>query len=471
MMEQQILNLESLQNRLEVQADANTQTPWWKTGLKMAAVMCKVIPLVQPAGGYIGTGMEMAANFDANKPYDTVLQGTQLADKIISTQLQTVAEGVGAAVKAAKGEVGDAAKFIVDNLGVSKTGLTDYVTGMKAALDGIHAPADKVQAELERLKALSPEFKTESEKIEALQKQQADLLRDTAETMLKLASLADLITENLLAMDTLREELASQPVLDPRATMYVNALNRRAIERLQKYHYYMAKAYEYRLLKPSMQPLNLDDLIDELSNSVIGPEGNVIPAEQFAALKDIYRDAISTVAEEIFTMYNNNRPELSAPVRFNLTPEEIASINEGQTVRLNLMDLGIFPSANENVRIVDFKVYQIATEPVSGPYEQNAYIDLRIEHSGLSRLMAAGQTYLFRHYNRETVNPITWGARYFPVDADVIPITPSAASGSLLRSLLSGDAVSDMMLYSRPSVWATWSFPCRCTTTPARTST
>ena len=47
----------------------------------------------------------------------------------------------------------------------------------------------------------------------------------------------------------------------------------------------MAKAYEYRLLKPSMRPLNLDDLIDELSSSVIGPEGNVIPAEQFARSK------------------------------------------------------------------------------------------------------------------------------------------------------------------------------------------
>ncbi|UCG47655.1 MAG: hypothetical protein JSU94_19495 [Phycisphaerales bacterium] len=456
-MEQAILSIQSLENYLKSQADANTQTPWWKTGLKMAAVMCKVIPLVQPAAGYIGTGMEMAASFDPNKPYDTVLEGTQLVDQIISTQLDTVATGVGAAANAATGDVGDAAKFIVDSLGVSKTGLTDYVTGMKAALDGIHAPADKVKAELERLKALSPEFKSQAERIEDLQAQQGELARDTAQTLLKLTSLADLITENLLALDTLREDLASQPTLDPRAAMYVNALNRRAVERLLKYHYYMAKAYEYRLLKPYTQALNLDDLMDELANSV-GPDGDVIPAEQFATLKGIYRDAIATVAEEIFTMYNNNPPELSAPVRFNLTPEEIAAINAGETVRLNLMDLGVFPSSDENVRIVDFKVYQIATQAVGGSYEQNAYVDLRIEHSGLSKLMSAGQTYLFRHYNRQTTNPITWGARYFPVDDDVIPIAPGAATASLLRSLLSGDAVSDMMLYSRPSVWADLEF-------------
>ena len=151
-MEQQVLRLQALENALEMDAALNMQTPWWKTGLKMAAVMCKVIPLVQPAAGYIGTGMEMAANFDANKPYDTVLQGTQLIDKIISTQMETAASAVGAAAHAATGDVGDAAKLIVDSLGVSKTGLTDFVNGLKAAAEGVRAPADKVHAELERLK-------------------------------------------------------------------------------------------------------------------------------------------------------------------------------------------------------------------------------------------------------------------------------------------------------------------------------
>ncbi len=458
-MEQRVLSIKALEDRLRAEAVQNTQTPWWKTGLKMAAVMCKVIPLVQPAAGYLGTGMEMAANFDANQPYDTVLQGTQLIDKMISTQLDTVATGVGAAASAATGDVGDAAKFIVDSLGVSKTGLTDYVTGMKAALEGINAPAEKVQAELNRLKSESPEFKAQAEAIEALQQQHAELVRDTTQTMLRLASLADLITENLLALDILREDLASVQTLDPRAAMYVAALNRRAVERLQKYHYYMAKAYEYRLLKSYTQPLNLNTLMDELLNSAApASSGAVIPPAQFATLKAIYRDALATVAEEIFTMYNNNPPELSAPVRFNLTPEEIADINAGRTVRLNLMDLGIFPSAEENVRIVNFKVYQIATEPAGGPYEQNAFVNLRIEHSGLSRLMSAGQTWLFRHYNRQTTNPITWGARYFPVDTDVIEIAPSAAAASLLKSLLSSSASSEMMLYSRPSAWADLEF-------------
>jgi hypothetical protein len=458
-MEQEVLSLQSLENHLRAEAVENTREPWWKTGLKMAAVMCKVIPLAQPVAGYLGTGMEMAANYDSNKPYDTVLQGTQLVDKMISDEVSTVSSALSAAVGAATGSGGgELVKVAIDKLGISKTGVTDYVSGMKGVLEGMQAPADKVDAELKRLEGLSPEFKAQSEEIQALQDQQAQFARDTAQTMLSLVSLSDMIRENLLAMDTLRDELASIPTLDPRAAMYVQALKRRAVERLQKYHYYMAKAYEYRLLKPYTQPLNLDDLMDAFATTAIGPEGNVIPAEQFATLKGIYKDAVATVAEEIFTMYNNNRPELSAPMRFRLTADELATINAGQPVRLNLMDLGIFPSTDENVRIVNFKVYEIETSPVGGVYEENAYVDLRIEHSGLSKLMSNGQTYLFRHYNRQTTNPITWGARYFPFDNDVIAIEPSAASSSLLRSLLSGAATSDMMLYSRPSAWADLEF-------------
>jgi len=458
-MEQRILSLQALENQLKSQADTNMQTPWWKTGLKIAAVICKVVPIVQPAAGWIGGGMEMAVNFNPDDPYSTVMAGTQLVDKAISDELNQAANAVGMALDAAKGTAyGSVGKVIVDSLGVSKTGLTDYVSGMKKAIEEIHAPSDKINAEMERLKALSPEFKAQAEAIEELQKQHGQFARDTIETLVKLNALSDTVQEDLLSMDTLREDLASVPTMDSRAVMYIQDLKRRAIERLQKYHYYMAKAYEYRLLKPYTQPLNLDDLMEEFANTAIPDTGDVIPADQFATLKGIYKDAVATVAEEIFTLYNNNRPELSAPVRFNLTADELAAINAGQSVVVNLMDLGIFPSNEENVRIVNFKVYQIQTEPVGGAYEQNAYVDLRIEHSGLSRLMSNGQTYLFRHYNRETTNPITWGARYFPVDGDVNPIEPSAASASLLRSLLSSTASSDMMLYSRPSAWADLEF-------------
>jgi hypothetical protein len=72
----------------------------------------------------------------------------------------------------------------------------------------------------------------------------------------------------------------------------------------------------------------------------------------------------------------------------------------------------------------------------------------------VSRLKKDGRIHLFRHYNQDTENPFVWGGRYDAIDDQLDPIRPSDASDSLLRSLLSGPAVSDMLLYSRPSAWA-----------------
>jgi len=50
------------------------------------------------------------------------------------------------------------------------------------------------------------------------------------------------------------------------------------------------------------------------------------------------------------------------------------------------------------------------------------------------------------------------GTRYDWYDDMADPIKPSAASDSLLRSLLQSDMAQDMQLYSRPSAWANLNF-------------
>jgi len=450
-----ILRLEALENQLEWDASLNLREPWWKTSLKMAGVLCKMIPIQQPIAGFIGEGLTIAANFDPDDPYSTVIQSTQLVDTIVETTIDDVAAAVGIVASAATGDVGGAISDTLGEIGEAIPSLTDGINGMVEVLQGIEAPAEEIQAELERLKGQSPEFKQLAEEIEDLLDQQATFARDLAETMLALASNINLIRENLQAMDALREDLATVEIPDPRALTYLDNLERRSLRRLLKYHYYMAKAYEYRLLEEYTEPLDLGPFFDHLvNNTYIGEGINVIPQEQFDTLKSLYQDKIATVAEKIFTDYSSHTPELSAPVRFNLTQDELDRINQGQTVRLNLMDLGIFPADEENIRIFDLEIFAIDTIPIDGDYEQNAQVDIRFEHSGLSRLMSKGQTYLFRHYNEQTDDPIVWGGRYFPVDDDVIAIKPSAAQISLLKTLLSETASQDMLLYSRPAAWA-----------------
>jgi len=152
-------------------------------------------------------------------------------------------------------------------------------------------------------------------------------------------------------------------------------------------------------------------------------------------------------------MYNNNRPELSIPVRFTLTQQDKDILNAGGTINLKLYERGMIPPYEENVRIVKFKVHDIQVH-LEGNASSFAYFDLLMEHSGRSMMRDKGEIYWFDHINSQTVNPITWGIRYDANNGIVNTKEPSAASNSLLHSLLPSLSDSTIMIYSRPGAWA-----------------
>ena len=227
-----------------------------------------------------------------------------------------------------------------------------------------------------------------------------------------------------------------------------------------KYHYYVAKSYEYRLLEEYTEPLDLEDLFYELTNNTqVGTGGQVIPADQFESLKGVYTGIISNIISKISSDYNENGASTdAAPLRFNLTADELALLNDGQTVTLNLMEIpDAFPLFEENARILNINIFDIQTSPLDGDYQDNAYVEIFIQHNGLSKLISDGETYLFQHFIADNSNPFKWGAWYYPNDLDIQPVTPSPANTSLLYSVLNtgGTATNDnLMLYSRPAVWS-----------------
>ncbi|UCG49377.1 MAG: hypothetical protein JSU94_06260 [Phycisphaerales bacterium] len=446
-------DLETLENDLEDQARHALREPWWRTGLKLAAKTSQMIPLLEPA---VGGVLNFAAEFDPDDPWGTILAGAQLGDTLVNEEIDSAATLIGLAGAAAKGDAGAGAKAIAGQVTQLKFDLTGGLEQMEQILRNREAPADEIQAELERLAANSTEFQGVLKELEALNLRKGEFARELSDTMLEVSGLSDRLVEALLEMDTLREDLASSAMLDPQAVMYLQNVERRATERLLKYHYYMAKAYEYRMVTPYEGTMNLDDLVAEIKGFEPNATGEVILPDQFATIKGVYTDAVATVAQSIYDHYIRHTPEKSAAVRFSLTPEELAALNDGRTVRLNLIDLPEveLPADREGLRIYDFSIVDIETLPVGGPYEPSAQLDVTIEHSGLSKLVRDGQTYQFVHRPGKTLDPIEWTFQHFPYDADTIPIRPSKAHQSLLESLLDDAAASDMLLYSRPGAWA-----------------
>jgi peptidoglycan hydrolase CwlO-like protein len=317
-------------------------------------------------------------------------------------------------------------------------------------------PNNQVQAELDRLKAESREYQALIAETEVLNGQKVELLGRLETTFNNIATTSVSIQNNVLVIDGLgRDVFNGNSKRDLRAMQYLDDMERRAKERLLKYHYYMGKAYEYRLLQPYTAELNLSALVKSFTDiAEANPTQPVLNSQDFQNLKAVYEEQISTVTANILDMYNTNRPELSIPVRFSLTQEDKDALNSGASINLNIFERGMIPPYEENVRIVKFKIHDIQVH-LEGNSSSFAYFDLLMEHSGISMMRKNGEIYYFDHINRENQNPIIWGLRYDANNGIVNTKEPSFASQSLLYSLLSDlHAQDSIMIYSRPGAWA-----------------
>jgi len=427
-----------------------------KVGLRSAAWACKVVPVFQPGIGSMGEGLAELSSLDPDKMWESILG----EDDVTSTFLQSDFDTAASDQQTAKDgidpyAVESNALAYLGALRTASAGLSGGLADVKGFLAENKAAEPEVLTELERVESMNPEFQGLVERVKGLMQKNREFTDELITTMQKVAGLSNLITRNMLAIDAMNRDAApGLLVCDGKASAYLDDMEQRTYNRLLKYHYYLAKAYEYRLLKPYTETLNLQGLLQKFQDIAALNDDHTISYDQFEQFRALYEAKLSDVAEEIFDDYNASNIELSTGLPFALTSDEIARLNQGETVPLNLMGAGFFFPDEENVRIVDLDVHTIQTEPIGGSYGINPMLRIRMEHSGISNFKTDGFIYQFRHYNSETENPIIWEARWYP-DLEILNQTkPSAASQSLLCTLLGSTECESLMFFSRPSAWA-----------------
>jgi hypothetical protein len=453
--------LKMLEDELRRKAEKQLEEPWWKTGLKLAATVCSVLPVGQPALGAVGGAMNLAADYDKDDPWKTILG----AADVVKVYGEGVAGKMKEGAKLLAAEVDPtSAAFVAEKSAEAIQGwtgaLSDGMHGVYKVMSERQAPKSEVDALLQKLEAESPEFKQLSGDISDLLESKMDFAQKLSDAIQLISGIPNTISADLLAIDSAGRaaDRGTDVLHDGRLAMHLEGMERRARERLLKYHYYLAKSYEYRLLRPYRGGLDIDQIFEKMQElaelNIDSEKPYQLSKEQFESLKAVYHEVLSSIAEEIFTAYNQNQPELSAPRHFNLNKDEIQRLNAGLPVSINLMDLELFSIREENVRLVDVEIESLKVTTKGGGQRRLAELDLRFEHSGISQLRQAGRTIRFCHAAQGSTNPIAWGARYDATDQKITPIKPSAASDSLLRSLLKSDTAGSIMLYSRPAAWA-----------------
>ncbi len=434
---------------------------------KVAPVVCSIVPGVGTAVGMAistavtagNTALSMATNASDTYGYANAVGGfvdsasgflgsggfsniTNALNKIDISSLGSSASTVEDAYKTINGTVGP---------------LVNSIEKLHKTFAQSSTPSDQVQAELNKLKAESKEYQALIAESEVLNAKKEQLLQKLASTFENITTTSVNIQNNIVAIDGLgRDVFNNNSKRDLRAMQYLDGMERRAKERLLKYHYYMGKSYEYRLLKPYTAELNLSAMMNRfVTIAEANPQKTALDAQDFQNLKAIYEEQLSTVTANILDEYNTNRPEVTTPIRFTLTENDISELNSNRDIILNIFERGMVPPNHENARIVNFKIHDIKAHLEGNQNPSFANFELLLEHSGRSMMRKNGEIYWFDHINTQNQNPIVWGITYDAKHGIVDQQEPSSASQSLLYSLLDklGQA-NNIMIYSRPGAWA-----------------
>jgi len=257
-------------------ADRN-RVPSWKKGLAVASTLMKVVPVYQPALGTIGTGLDLIANFDPQRPLDSAGAAIDLVgqfkeenfkksaadfqETLASVNFDAYLRGVVVTNKGTDGKVTFTTNGIttwMKNVAAIVKPIGKGLSEIQNTLKDQTAPQSEVEAEFRRLRAIDPAFNSLSDDLSQLMTRKEVFGRQVNEALQTLASLQNSIQKDFLAIDGLnRDTSAGNAVLDERALRYLKQIERQAKEHLEKYYYQVRKSFEYRQLKPFTGELDL----------------------------------------------------------------------------------------------------------------------------------------------------------------------------------------------------------------------
>ena len=354
---------------------------------------------------------------------------------------------------------------LINNYHDLKNNITPVYNGisnLQKTFSKSSTPKNQVEAEFDRLKKQSAEYQEAVKLVEDFQRKLENLIAHLDQTFIKIHNYTSDVSNGLVTLNALRGDVfEGNSRRDLQAMQCVEKMRQQAMNRLVKYHYYMRKAYEYRLLRPYQGEYSLEDMYNRLearlSDSIaVHPDWfdsmEPVSADAYSTLSALFRKEVSDVIDEVITDYNSYTLESTVPISYIVPKEWLNTINANGEVVMNLFEQGVFSPNEENIRIVDFEIHYMETHVV-GNVGNATYMNLNLEHSGISRFRKDGEVYWFNHIPTSGSNPHTWGVRYDAISNETTTIEPSFASQSLLYSLLEGNS-TNMMLFSRPGAWS-----------------
>ena len=440
-------------------AKNNLEGSWFKKVLGVIGKVVNAAPIPIPgvkevAQGVIG-GMELITGINSDAPLETVFQAPNVVSHFLNaaSDIETHAR--------------DAEKKRKDHRESDRTGgswITDVRKLMKGTspifnelqkhrelLKKTQVPQSKLEAELARLKASDTKFNRLTDQAENLVKLKGEFTQKLSSTLEMVSGSIAQINEHLLTQAKFYDDINrnSDLIMDARTVLALRNMHTRAMDRLRLYQYGLSKAFSYRRLYEYPGEINLTQIMSEIKEIVSNNQNGRLSESSINWLYTIYRDELSAIAEATYINAIHSRVPRNFEVTLALTPEEMAILNAGEEVEIDLWEEGTFDGL-ENVRIVDLSIDALEAE-FSGSPGSFGYVLVDINHAGFSRIWFDGQVYVYQHYSGGAKGPINWNASYDLLTGRLSNGQQDLAEESILRTFLPDS--EGQMLFSRPSAW------------------
>jgi hypothetical protein len=436
--------------------------------VSVVAAVAKVIPepTVQAIGVGLDIGLTAVSQYDSNDPLGSatriVKAGQDIAKTIQQAKMtQEMLDWQKAyensfpltdinSWESAKSKFENVAKF-------SEPFIESYNIIRSVANEQQKISDQDVKSILSDLRASEPRLAELHSMIEELHIRQRELIKETQRTVENINRLGTEMSSGILAIDALNRSIGSKSiVLDQRALLYLNEMESQAWYRLKKYHYYLAKSYEYRTLNKYTGNLNIKSIYDKVTEIAKSSKHDPVlnKADIQAALVTLYQEQLNLIRDKILTDFNNGAPQPSSAKRnFRLTREDLNILNKTGSLPINLVERGLFPPNREDIRITSLEVQHVRTTAVSSRSELQT--EINVLYPAFSKIKKNGEIYFFV-YNKDWNENIKWGADYYfsnNTNGKLEPIKPSKDFESLLKSLLPS-LDREAVVQIRPSAWA-----------------
>ncbi len=447
---------QELQKRAESNVDDARKAPLWKQGIRVISTVAKVVPVYQPALGAIGTGLGMLVGDNAEGPS---MLGQPFESQLSQSKIIESEKSMNELFAQMDRDRSKDPTTCVQKLLDGEYQLKPAVDAIAEATQSCQVPRSDVDAELGRLKAADPVFEELATKAQSLLRRKQELNMRLKLLVQETMNLSNRLTADLIAQDDIHRSLnAVSSHLDHRAILQVRTMEREAEQRLIRYQYYLAKSYEYRVLKPYPIDYRLTDVVKKLIAMADAAErGPSISESEVGELRDIYEGQLRKVFEVGLEQLRKRAPDLSVSYPFSLSQEELRTLNTDREDRCGEVDIDLLskvlpPAEQENRRIVDVKVESFEAKVEADGVVDSANVSLEIDHEDISIIRSGADLFFFNHESDGGYALFTWEANCDAISKQVISASTSDAWLSFTKALLGSDFNDkELLTFVRPA--------------------